>query len=63
MLGCGVMVWGLTGLLVTNVVENEFGLTPTTEDQEKLKNVLPKIRAVDRNSGEITQSTGREKRE
>jgi hypothetical protein len=50
MLGCGIMAWGMIGLMVSDTAEKTFGLTPTEADKEQLKQSLPRIRTVEKDS-------------
>ena len=61
-LGGGAIVWGVTGLFVTDIVENEFGLMPSDEEKERLKKIMPTVRAVELNSnGSLPSATGDQK--
>jgi hypothetical protein len=60
MLGCGAIAWGITGMFFTSTVESGLGLTPTEEDKEKLKKILPTIRTVDRDQNTTATSPNRD---
>jgi hypothetical protein len=47
-LGGGIIAWGAFGLLASDKAEEFFGFTPTSEDKEKLKEVMPRVREVER---------------
>jgi hypothetical protein len=48
MLGCGILCWGVVGLVAANSIEDAIGIRSKREDEEKLQKVLPKIRVIDR---------------
>lgn len=41
------MAWAGLGLLLSDKAEEVFGLKPTENDKEGLKDVLPRVRRVD----------------
>lgn len=44
------MAYAGIGLFLSDKAEEKFGLTPTEQDREELRNALPKITTVERNS-------------
>lgn len=46
-IGLGTMAWAGLGLLLSDRAEEVFGLKPTEEDKEGLKDLLPKVRRAD----------------
>lgn len=46
--GIAIMSYAATGLFLSDKAEEKFGLVPTEEDKEKLRQAIPKIRTVDR---------------
>jgi hypothetical protein len=42
------MGYAATALFLSDKAEEKFGLTPTPEDKEKLRQALPKIRTVEK---------------
>jgi len=49
-LGVGIMAYAGFGLLASDQAEKSFGLTPTEEDKQRLKEQMPKLRMVDKDS-------------
>ncbi|KAF3079449.1 hypothetical protein TWF569_002145 [Orbilia oligospora] len=47
-LGGGLIAYGLAGDYLTDTVGDAFGLTPTEQDKQKLKSMIPKISTVDK---------------
>lgn len=47
-IGVGVMAYAGTGLYLSDVAEEKFGLTPTEKDKEQLHEALPKMTAVEK---------------
>ncbi|KAK6509873.1 hypothetical protein TWF481_004601 [Arthrobotrys musiformis] len=47
-LGGGLITYGLIGDYLTDSVGDAFGLTPTEQDKQKLRDMVPKISAVDK---------------
>ncbi|KAL2046958.1 hypothetical protein N7G274_000976 [Stereocaulon virgatum] len=45
--GIGTMTWAGLGLLLSDRVEEYFGLRPTEKDRQALEEVIPRIRRVD----------------
>jgi len=43
-----VIVYAGLGLLLTDVAEEKFDLVPSEEDKRRLKELVPKVRVVDR---------------
>ncbi|EPS41674.1 hypothetical protein H072_4424 [Dactylellina haptotyla CBS 200.50] len=54
-LGGGLIAYGLVGEYVTDRAADAFGLTPTEEDKQKLKEMIPKISVVEKNQTQSTQ--------
>lgn len=48
LIGVGVMVYAVAGQFLSDQAEKSFGYTPTDADREKLDQVLPKIRVIDK---------------
>ncbi|KAI1081737.1 hypothetical protein F5B20DRAFT_535132 [Whalleya microplaca] len=46
--GLGLLAWGAIGLHLSDRAEERFGLTPSEEDREALKELGPRITVVDR---------------
>jgi hypothetical protein len=42
------MGYAATGLFLSDKAEEKFGLTPTPEDHERLRQAIPKIRTVEK---------------
>ncbi|KAK6533905.1 hypothetical protein TWF281_005250 [Arthrobotrys megalospora] len=47
-LGGGLIAYGLVGEYLTDSVGNAFGLTPTEQDKQKLKDMIPRISTVEK---------------
>ncbi|KAG0129249.1 hypothetical protein HOY82DRAFT_488357, partial [Tuber indicum] len=47
-IGGGVILYAGVGLLLTDVAEEKFDLVPSEEDKRQLKELVPKVRVVDR---------------
>ncbi|KAK6333873.1 hypothetical protein TWF730_004056 [Orbilia blumenaviensis] len=47
-LGGGLIAYGLVGEYMTDKVGDAFGLTPTEQDKQDLKAMIPKISTVDK---------------
>lgn len=45
------MAWSALGLWVTDTAEEKLGFKPTEEEVKKAEALIPKVRAVDRDSG------------
>lgn len=50
LIGVGVMAYAGAGLYISDRIEEKFGLTPTEQDREELRNALPKVMIVDKKS-------------
>lgn len=46
--GVSFIAWSVTGLYLSDHIEEKFGLTPTEEDKAELSKLGPRIIAVDR---------------
>jgi hypothetical protein len=42
------MAYAGAGLLLSDKAEEKFGMVPTQEDKDKLRQTLPRITAIDR---------------
>ena len=40
MLGVGILAWGAIGLYTSDSLGSAIGITPTKEDEEKLRNTI-----------------------
>ena len=49
-IGLGIMAYATAGLYLSDKAEEKLGLTPTEKDKEELRNALPKITTVERNT-------------
>lgn len=47
-LGATLVLWGLAGPYVSNMLGDKMGLKPTEADREALERIKPKIQVVDR---------------
>jgi hypothetical protein len=47
-IGSGVILYAGVGLLLTDVAEEKFDLVPSEEEKRRLKELVPKVRVVDR---------------
>jgi len=47
-LGLGLITWSSIGLWVTSTAEQKLGMQASEEDLKKLKEVVPKVRWVDK---------------
>lgn len=47
-LGVGVMAYAGFGLLISDEIEERFGMTPTEQDYEEVRKLVPKISTVER---------------
>ncbi|KAI9859921.1 MAG: hypothetical protein M1824_003509 [Vezdaea acicularis] len=47
-IGAGLMAYGYFGVIASDKAEEIFGLTPTEEDRERLREVIPKIDFVEK---------------
>lgn len=47
-IGGGVMLYAGLGLLLSDKAEQTFGFTPTEEDKQKLREIVPKVHFVDK---------------
>jgi hypothetical protein len=59
--GVGLLAWGAIGLRLSDTAEERYGLKPTEEDREALRNLGPRITVVDRSDGvdEANSARGR----
>jgi hypothetical protein len=48
LLGAGVVLYGVAGLAISDLVEKRFGFEPTEEERKRLREVVPKVRTVER---------------
>jgi hypothetical protein len=48
--GAGLLAWGFVGLRLSDSAEERYGLKPTEEDREALRNLGPRLVTLDRNS-------------
>nr|POE87771.1 hypothetical protein CFP56_11000 [Quercus suber] len=48
LLGGGIIAWSAIGLFISDRAEEAWGLTPTEQDKQKLREVLPRISVRDR---------------
>lgn len=46
--GIAIMSYAGFGILLSNRAEEKFGLVPTEEDKQKLRQAIPRIRTVER---------------
>jgi hypothetical protein len=46
-----LLTWGVVGLYVSDTAEKKLGLEPSAQDREALEAVIPRITAVDRETG------------
>lgn len=42
------MAYAAFGLLLSDKAEEAFGFTPTQQDKERLKDIVPKVRVVEK---------------
>jgi hypothetical protein len=49
--GVALLTWGVVGLYVSDTAEKKLGLEPSAQDREALEAVIPRITAVDRETG------------
>ena len=47
-IGGGLIAYAGFGIFASDVMESYLGLTPTEQDRQRLKEVMPTIHAVDR---------------
>jgi len=59
-IGGGLIAYGLAGSFLTDKAEEVFDLVPTDDDKERLKSLVPRIRAVNREDDEEIQRLKRE---
>ena len=57
MIGVGVMAYALVAQTLSDKAEQSLGYTPTEQDKERLREMVPRISSVDR----IAAKEGREK--
>lgn len=50
MLGGGVMAYAVFGLFISDRAEEAFGFTPTEEDKKRLREAVPKIHIIEKES-------------
>lgn len=50
MLGGGVMAYAVFGLFISDKAEEAFGFTPTEEDKKRLREAVPKIHIIEKES-------------
>nr|POE54498.1 hypothetical protein CFP56_41436 [Quercus suber] len=48
LLGGGIIAWSAVGLFISDRAEEAWGLTPTEQDKQKLREALPRISVRDR---------------
>ncbi|KAK6531645.1 hypothetical protein TWF694_002823 [Orbilia ellipsospora] len=58
-LGGGLIAYGLVGEYLTDRAAEAFGLTPTEQDKQKLKELIPRISVVEKETG--TQGSSKDK--
>ncbi|KAL6881025.1 hypothetical protein J3F83DRAFT_710864 [Trichoderma novae-zelandiae] len=46
--GVAVIAWGIAGLYISDKAEESLGFKPTEEDKAELRNMAPRITAVDK---------------
>lgn len=54
-IGVGVMGYALAGLYLSDTAEERFDMVPTEQDREKLRQMIPKIHAVDKDESPIAR--------
>ncbi|KAI4623343.1 hypothetical protein J4E83_004736 [Alternaria metachromatica] len=47
-IGVGVMAYAGAGLYISDKAEEKFGLTPTDQDREQLRDVIPKVSTIEK---------------
>ena len=47
-LGIGIMTWGVMGMYLFDPIVEKTGFTPSEEDREALRRMVPKISVVDK---------------
>jgi len=47
-IGVGVMAYAGAGLYISDKAEEQFGLTPTEQDREKLRDAIPKVSTIEK---------------
>lgn len=47
-LGLGIMGWGVVGMYLFDPIVEKTGFTPSEEDKEALRRIIPKISIVDK---------------
>lgn len=48
LIGGGIMGYAMLGMFLSDKAEQSFGLTPTEQDKQRLKESVPKIHFVER---------------
>ncbi|KAK5138162.1 hypothetical protein LTR08_004857 [Meristemomyces frigidus] len=48
LIGGSVMAYAGFGIFASDLMESYFGLTPTDQDRQRLKEAMPKIHTIDR---------------
>jgi hypothetical protein len=48
--GASLVLWGLAGPYITDMIGDRMGLKPTESDREALEKLKPKIQVIDRDS-------------
>ncbi|KAF8416184.1 hypothetical protein EV426DRAFT_712699 [Tirmania nivea] len=49
LIGGAVIAYSIAGLWAADTAEKKFGFTPSEEDKKELRDLVPKVRVVDRN--------------
>ncbi|KZM20571.1 hypothetical protein ST47_g8266 [Ascochyta rabiei] len=47
-MGVGIMAYAGFGLLISDELEHRFGMTPTEQDFEEVRKLVPKISVVEK---------------
>ncbi|KAF2623637.1 hypothetical protein BU25DRAFT_461729 [Macroventuria anomochaeta] len=47
-MGVGIMAYAGFGLLISDEIEQRFGMTPTEQDYEEVRRLVPKISTVEK---------------
>ncbi|KAH6611922.1 hypothetical protein C7974DRAFT_87382 [Boeremia exigua] len=48
-MGVGIMAYAGFGLLISDEIEQRFGLTPNEQDYEEVRQLIPRISTVEKN--------------
>ncbi|KAL7919226.1 hypothetical protein ACQKWADRAFT_315870 [Trichoderma austrokoningii] len=51
--GAAIIAWGCVGLYLSDKAEERFGYTPTEEDKAALRDMAPRITAVEKSQPDV----------